>query len=62
MIVVRAERTEDIEAIHMVNRLAFDQEDEAALVHRIRPGEEKGIEHSWCVNWHPMPWRESKGW
>jgi putative acetyltransferase len=36
MIIVRAERTEDIEAIHLVNRLAFGQEDEALLVQRIR--------------------------
>ena len=28
MIMVRTERTEDIEAIHEVNRLAFGQEDE----------------------------------
>ena len=36
MITVRAERKEDIEAIHLVNRLAFGQEDEAILVERIR--------------------------
>jgi len=36
MIIVRAERTEDIEAIHLVNRLAFGQKDEALLVQRIR--------------------------
>jgi putative acetyltransferase len=36
MIMIRIERTEDIEAIHMVNRLAFGQEDEALLVQRIR--------------------------
>ena len=36
MIRVRAEMTQDIGDIHMVNRLAFGQEDEAALVQRIR--------------------------
>jgi putative acetyltransferase len=36
MIEVRTERKEDIEAIHMVNNLAFGQEDEAVLVQRIR--------------------------
>lgn len=36
MISIRKERKEDIEAIHLVNRLAFGQEDEALLVQRIR--------------------------
>jgi putative acetyltransferase len=36
MITIRAEGKEDIEAIHSVNRMAFGQEDEAALVRRIR--------------------------
>ena len=36
MIRVRAEMTQDIGDIHMVNRLAFGQEDEASLVQRIR--------------------------
>jgi putative acetyltransferase len=36
MIPVRAERKEDIGDIHMLNRLAFGQEDEAVLVQRIR--------------------------
>jgi putative acetyltransferase len=36
MILVRAEKREDIGAIRMVNRLAFGQEDEADLVQRIR--------------------------
>ena len=36
MISVRKERAEDIEAIHLVNLLAFGQEDEARLVQKIR--------------------------
>ncbi|UCE41198.1 MAG: N-acetyltransferase [Candidatus Aminicenantes bacterium] len=36
MITVRVERNEDIGAIHLVNRMAFGQEDEAVLVQRIR--------------------------
>ena len=36
MISVREERAEDIEAIHLVNLLAFGQEDEARLVQKIR--------------------------
>ena len=36
IMIIRAERKEDIEDIHLVNRLAFGQEDEAVLVERIR--------------------------
>jgi len=36
MISIRKERREDIEAIHLVNRLSFGQKDEALLVQRIR--------------------------
>jgi putative acetyltransferase len=36
MISIRAEKKEDIRAIHMVNRLAFGQEDEAVLVDQLR--------------------------
>ncbi len=33
---IRAEQKDDIAAIHLVNRLAFDRDDEACLVQRIR--------------------------
>ncbi len=36
MIVIRSEQKKDWEAIHEVNRLAFEQEDEALLIQRIR--------------------------
>jgi putative acetyltransferase len=36
MVMIRAEKREDIDAIHSVNSLAFGQEDEAILVQRIR--------------------------
>ena len=36
MVMIRAEKREDIDAIHLVNRLAFGLEDEAFLVRRIR--------------------------
>ncbi len=36
MVMIRAEKREDVDAIHRVNRQAFGQEDEAVLVRRIR--------------------------
>ena len=36
MVMIRAEKKEDVDAIHWVNRQAFGQEDEAVLVQRIR--------------------------
>lgn len=36
IVMIRAEQTEDLGAIHDVNRLAFGQEEEALLVQRIR--------------------------
>ena len=36
MITIRSEKKEDAEAIHEVNQMAFGQEDESLLIHRIR--------------------------